>query len=161
MIKKHKTYLKPKTPFDSNRINEEKQIKKDFGLKNKKEIWKAESQVNSMRDKAKRLIKASKEEQEKLFSQLKRIGLDVNSIGDVLSLEAKDYLERRLQTIVARKGIAPTTRSARQMIAHKRIFVDGKIVDKPSFIVPVDLEDKIDSKNKNGNAAKQEAASAQ
>lgn len=147
MLKKHKTYLKPKRPFDKTRIEEERKIKKEFGLKNKREIWKAEAKVKAMREKAKGLIKASKEEQEKLFSQLKRIGLDVNSIGDVLALESKDYLERRLQTIVAKKGLAKSIRSSRQMIAHRRVYVDGKIVDKPSFIVPVELEDKIDIKN--------------
>lgn len=146
MLKKHKTYLKPKRPFDKARIDSELKIKRDFGLKNKREIWKAEAKVKAMREKAKSLIKESEEEQQKLFDQLKKIGLEVNAIGDVLALEAKDYLERRLQTIVAKKGLAPTIRSARQMISHRRVYVDGRVVDKPSFIVPVELEDKIEIK---------------
>lgn len=166
MLKKHKTYMKPKRPFDKSRIDSEQKIKKDFGLKNKREIWKAEAQVKAMREKAKGLIKESQEEQQKLFGQLKRIGLEVNAIGDVLALEAKDYLERRLQTIVAKKGISPTIRSARQMIAHRRIRVNGKTVDKPSFIVPVELEDKIEIKpsrkqNKNSSDNPEETKQAE
>jgi ribosomal protein S4 len=63
MKRKHKAYSKPKRPFDKARIDEEAIIKKEYGLKNKREIWKAESKVRVMRRKAKKLIKADKEEQ--------------------------------------------------------------------------------------------------
>jgi small subunit ribosomal protein S4 len=148
MKRKHKKYSKPKRPFDKVRIEEEVEIKKEYGLKNKKEIWKAESKVNSMRSKAKRLIKADREEQKALFDRLNKIGLKVESIADVLGLEKKDYLERRLQTIVYRKGLADTMKSARQLIVHKKVLVDGKIVNIPSFVVPINLEDKIKLKKK-------------
>ena len=64
MKRKHKQYSRPKRPFDKERIIEEEQIKKEFGLKNKKEIWRSESKVKSIREKAKNLISAPKEEQE-------------------------------------------------------------------------------------------------
>ncbi len=143
MKRKHKAYSKPKRPFDKTRIEEEGQIRKEFGLKNKKEIWKANAKIKSMREKAKKLIKASPEEQQALFEQLQKIGLKINSIADVLALDTKDYLERRLQTVVARKGLTTTMKSARQRITHRKILIDGKVVNKPSYIVPVELEDKI------------------
>ena len=143
MKRKHKIYSKPKRPFDKSRIEEEAIIKKEFGLKNKKEIWKAEAKIKSMREKAKKLISADESKQKELFDQLGKIGLEVNSIADVLGLDKKDYLNRRLQTVVVHKKLASTPKSARQMITHKKVLVDGKVVNKPSYVVPVKLEDKI------------------
>ncbi|MCA9487711.1 MAG: 30S ribosomal protein S4 [Nanoarchaeota archaeon] len=143
MKRKHKQYSRPKRPFDKVRIDEEAQIKKEFGLKNKKEIWKAEARIKSMREKAKKLISSSAEEQKALFDRLQKIGLNVNSIGEVLSLDKKDYLNRRLQTILVKKELATTPKSARQLIVHQKVLVDGKILDSPSYIVPVEMENKI------------------
>lgn len=101
-----------------------------------------------MREKAKKLIGAGKEEQNALFDRLKKMGLEVNSIGDVLALDKRDYLKRRLQTVIAEKGLAPTVKAARQYIVHKKVMVDGKVVDSPSYIVLVSKEDKITLKKK-------------
>ncbi len=148
MKRKHKTYSKPKRPFDKARIDEEAIIKKDYGLKNKKEIWKADSQIKSIREKAKKLIGVDATEQQALFNRLKKIGLDVNSISDVLSLDKKDFLNRRLQTILVKKKLSTTSKSARQLITHRKVLVEGKVVNSPSYIVPVHLEDKITLKEK-------------
>ncbi|MBS3076409.1 30S ribosomal protein S4 [Candidatus Pacearchaeota archaeon] len=156
MKRKHKLYSRPKRPFDKVRIDEEAEIKKEFGLKNKKEIWKADAKIKSMREKAKKLIKAPLEEQQALFNRLKKIGIEVNSISDVLSLDKKNYLERRLQTLVVRKKLATTTKTARQMITHKKILVDGKVVNTPSYIVPISLEKKITAKTKKAKTKKVE-----
>ncbi len=155
MKRKHKKYSRPKRPFDKARIDEEAEIKKEFGLKNKREIWKAEARIKEIRKKAKKLISAKPEEQKVLFNQLKKIGFNVNSIADVLSLDKKDYLKRRLQTIVVSKKIATTPKSARQLITHKKILVDGKSVDAPSYIVPVGLEDRIALKEKKKTVKKE------
>lgn len=156
MKKKHKKYSKPKRPFDKQRIDEETKIKKEFGLKNKKEIWKAEAKVSSIREKAKKLISAGPEEQKKLFDQLKKIGLNIDSIADILSLETKDYLKRRLQTVLVNKKISPTIKNARQLITHKKILVNGKIINSPSYIVPIELENKISLKPKKKKQKKKE-----
>ncbi|MEN7982508.1 MAG: 30S ribosomal protein S4 [Nanoarchaeota archaeon] len=148
MKRKHKNYSRPKRPFDKVRIDEEKEIKKEFGLKNKKEIWKTESKIKSIREKAKKLISANKEQQLLLFDKLKKIGIEVNSIADVLGLEKKDYLKRRLQTILVKNKLVTTTKSARQLITHKKVLVDGKVIDSPSYIVPIKLENKISLKVK-------------
>lgn len=148
MKRKHKRYSKPKRPFEKERILEEEQIKKDFGLKNKKEIWKADAEVKRMREKAKKLISASPNDQKALFDRLRKIGLDVNSISDVLSLDKSDYLNRRLQTVLVNKKLAPSPRSSRQLITHKKVLIDNRVVSSPSYIVPVELEDKIVLKHK-------------
>ena len=143
MKRKHKTYSRPKRPFDKSRIDEEAQIKKEFGLKNKREIWKAEAKIKAIREKAKKLISANEKEQQALFDRLAKIGLKVMSIADILSLKKEDYLKRRLQTIIVSKKLTTTSKSARQLITHKKILVDGKVVNIPSYIVPVEKENKI------------------
>jgi small subunit ribosomal protein S4 len=149
MKRKHKNYSRPKTPFEKNRIDEEAEIKEEFGLKSKREIWKANAKIKKIREKAKKLISAKSEEQKSFFGSLNKIGLKVNSIPEVLSLDKKDYLNRRLQTIVFKKKLAHTTKEARQLITHKKIVVNNSIVDKPSYIVPIEFENKISLKEKN------------
>ena len=148
MKRKHKIYSRPKRPFDKARIEEEGGIVKEFGLKNKREIWKAEAKIKTIREKAKKLISAKPEEQQILFNKLNKMGLKVDSISSVLSLDKKDYLRRRLQTIVVTKKLASTPKQARQLIVHRKVFIDGAAVDIPSYIVPVGLENKITLKEK-------------
>lgn len=148
MKRKHKTYSRPKRPFDKVRLDEEAKIKTDFGLKNKKEIWKAEAKIKSMREKAKRLISADASEQEALYKRLRKMGLKVESIADILGLDKTDYLKRRLQTVIVEKGLATTPKGARQLITHKKVLVDGKVVSSPSYVVSIELEDKITLKEK-------------
>jgi small subunit ribosomal protein S4 len=148
MKRKHKTYSRPKRPFDKVRIEEEAVIMEEFGLKNKREIWKAETKIKSIREKAKKLISSNPEEQQALFNKLNEIGLKVNSISSILSLDKQDYMRRRLQTIVVAKKLATTSKQARQLITHKKVFVDGRAVDSPSYVVPVKFENKITLKEK-------------
>jgi len=148
MKRQHKTYSRPKRPFEKVRIKEEGEIKKEFGLKNKREIWKAEAKIKSIREKAKKLISADPKEQQAFCNRLKKMGFKVNSIADALSLGKTDYLNRRLQTIVFKKKLASTIKTARQMIVHKKILVNGNGINVPTYIVPVELEDKITVKLK-------------
>ena len=146
MKRKHKTYSRPKRPFDKKRIEDEAKIKEEFGLKNKKEIWKANARVSQMRTRAKKLIHSNQEEQKSFLEKLNKMGMNVSSLEDVLSLDKKDYLKRRLQTIVCKNKLANTSKSARQLITHKKVLVDGRVVNSPSYIVPVELEKKISLK---------------
>ena len=156
MKRKHKKYSKPKRPFDKVRLGEEAKIKEEFGLKNKREIWKAEAKVKSTREKAKKLISASAEEQQALFERIKKMGLKVNSVGDILSLTKEDYLKRRLQTILVTKKLAKTIKESRQFITHKKILINNKVINSPSYIVPKELEEKISIKKKNKKEKKGE-----
>jgi small subunit ribosomal protein S4 len=148
MKRKHKSYSRPKRPYDKKRIEEESAVTEKFGLKNKREIWKAEARVDLIREKAKNLISASEDEKEAFFKRLRKIGLNVNSIADVLSLNKEDYMKRRLQTVVLNKGLVPTIKAARQFIIHKKILVNGEVVNSPAYVVPVESENNISLKEK-------------
>ena len=152
MKRKHKLYSRPKRPFDKKRIDEEKEIKEEFGLKNKKEIWKAEAKVKLIRKKARNLIKSSPEQKKRLFDQLNKIGLKADSLTDAFAINIKSYLERRLQTVVFKRRLANTIKEARQKIVHKKVLIDGKVINKPSYIVPIKLEDKITLKEKTASS---------
>ena len=157
MKRKHKKYSRPKRPFDKERLEDEARLKEEFGLKNKKEIWRAEARIKSIREKAKKLISSRVDEQKALFDRLKKIGLEVNSIADVLSLDKKDYMIRRLQTILVKKKLAQNIKSSRQLIVHKKVKVNGNVVNSPSYIVPINFEDKISLKKKTQNKKKEQA----
>ncbi len=148
MKRKHKIYSRPKRPFEKERIDGENKIREEFGLKNKREIWKAEAKIKKMREKAKKLISAPLEEQNALFAQLNKIGLEVKSIPDVLSLTKEDYMRRRLQTVLVKKRLAQTVKEARQFITHKKVLIENRVVSVPSYVVPVELENKISLKPK-------------
>ena len=148
MKRKSKLFVKPKKSFEKERIEEENALRTKYGLKNKKEIWKTLAKINYFRGRAKVLARSPLEEQQVLFNKLQAIGLKTDSIADVLDLKVEDLLNRRLQTIVTNLKLANTPNQARQMIVHKKILVDGKIVNSPSYIVPVALERAITIKVK-------------
>lgn len=143
MIRKHKKYSWPRKLYDAQRIKDEDKLVEMYGLKNKREIWKAEAKVRYLRTRAKDLITSGQDEQQAFFMKLNKLGLNVHSIADVLALTKEDVLKRRLSTVLVSKGIAATARQARQMIAHKRIAIDGSTVSAPSYLVPVAEENLI------------------
>ena len=57
-------------------------------------------------------------------------------------------MKRRLQTVVVKKRLAKTPKEARQLITHKKVLINGRVVSIPSFIVPVSLEENIALKPK-------------
>ena len=141
--KKKKKFRKPKKLFEKDRIETEDKIVLEYGLKNKREIWKADSVVSKMRRRAKALIPATDEERDQFFKKLKGLGLKVENTADVLALTEKDILDRRLQTIVYKKNLANTPKEARQLITHKKVAIDGKINNRPSIFVDSVSEKKI------------------
>jgi len=144
-----KSYVTPSHPWQGVRIQAEKKIKSEFGLKNKKEIWKAMSEVRNYRRQARDLIgdhrEKSKPRKEVLINMLARKGILQKgaTLDDVLALETQDILERRLQTIVFKKGIATTQKGARQLILHGHVAIDGKKHTAPGTIIEKELETKI------------------
>ena len=103
---------------------------------------------NYFRGRAKALANLPLEQQEVLFNKLKAIGLNTNNTADVLDLKVEDILSRRLPTIVASKGIANTPKHARQLVAHKKIMLNNRVVDSPSYLVSVSEENSIKLKVK-------------
>lgn len=149
MIRKKKRYVKPRKMYEKARILEENKLMLKYALKSKREIWKTLSKVNYLRHRAMNLSKAPIEEQEVLFKKIKAIGLKANSISDVLALKVEDLLERRLPTIVAKLKLANTPKQARQFVVHKSVLISDRIVNIPSYIVPVAEEKLITLKIKN------------
>jgi len=146
--RKRKLFSRPKKLYDRSRMDEENVLVKQYGLKNKREIWKAKTRVGKLRRQAKDLIGKDIAEQQKFFDRLNKMGMGVADISDVLALTEKDIFERRLQTFVLKKGLATTPKGARQLIVHKHVLVDGNAVNIPSFVVTTDLEGKITLKEK-------------
>ncbi|MEA3329199.1 MAG: 30S ribosomal protein S4 [Nanoarchaeota archaeon] len=143
MIHKHKKYSRPKKLFSTERINKENDIVKKYGLKNKKEIWKAKANLDKFRTQAKRLINSSQENQEKFIAKLTGLGFKVENVTEVLALTEVDVLNRRLQSVVFKRGLANTVKEARQLIIHKKVKIDGEIVNIPSYQVKTGEETKI------------------
>ncbi len=143
MIRKKKRFVRPKKAYETVRIKEENVMMEKYALKNKKEIWKTIAKVDYFRRRAKALARESAEDQEVLFNKLRELGLKINSISDVLALTFTDLLERRLPTIVVKKNLANTEKQARQMVVHKKVLIDGKVINVPSYLVKVSEESLI------------------
>lgn len=142
--KQRKSYKTPSHPWNKARIDEEKILVNEYGLKNKKELWKMHAILTLLKRQAKNLISAEGEQAEKevqeFLERLARLNL-INAgskIEDVLELSTKDILERRLQTVLYRKGLAKSIKQARQFIVHGHVVVSGKKIAVPSYLVNAD-----------------------
>jgi len=132
-----KFYETPNHPYQGERISEESGLVGQYGLKNKEELWRAQSELRDYRREARKLLgrtTANDDEAEEFLARLKRIGVlnEDDALDDILSLDVTDILERRLQTVVYRKGLANTVDQARQFISHGHITVEGQRVTRPS-----------------------------
>jgi small subunit ribosomal protein S4 len=141
--RKPNLYSRPRKAFDAARIAAEKEIVQKYGLKSKREIWKASAKISTLRNRAKTLIPKSVEEKKEFFKKLKGMGFEIENIADVLALRTENWLDRRLQTFVFKKGMVNTPLQARQIISHNCVSVNGRIVNVPSFFVTKELESKI------------------
>ncbi|MCK4319650.1 30S ribosomal protein S4 [Candidatus Micrarchaeota archaeon] len=139
-------YEKPKRLWDEERITAEKALKREYGLKNMRELWVMNQELKRVRREARRLLSLPEEQQlrdmKKVVGKLNRLGILSESakLDDILSLEVRDVLERRLQTLVKKKGLAKTMKQARQLIKHGFVEVNGRRVPVPSYLVTVDEE---------------------
>ncbi len=156
MIRKKKMYKRPTKAFEKKRIEEENDLIKKYGLKNKREIWKTLARLNYFRRRAMALAKSSLEEQEVFLNKLREIGLKVDSISDVLNLKVEDILDRRLSTMLSNKKLANSVKHARQLVTHKKILIKGHVMNSPSYLVRVDEEDVLSIKKKKPKEIKQE-----
>ena len=137
-----KHYNTPSHPWQKVRIEEERTLIHQYGLKNKKEIWRANTKIRSMRRQARKLTATSGDEQAQkekglLLSKLNRLGLLEQDSGleDVLRMTPENILDRRLQTQVYLQGLASTAKQSRQLIIHGHISVDGAVTRVPGMIV--------------------------
>jgi small subunit ribosomal protein S4 len=144
-----KVWRKPKRPLNYELKMEELQTLGTFGLRTKRELWKAHTELSRVRKQARSLLaltqKIRAEKEPILLKSLARIGLISNdaTLDDVLNLKPTDLLARRLQTIVSNKLGFKTPYQARQAVIHGHIMVGDRKIDIPSYTVKVAEEDSV------------------
>ncbi|MDP3916922.1 MAG: 30S ribosomal protein S4 [Nanoarchaeota archaeon] len=147
--KPKKKYSEPSHPWQGERIQEEKVILKEYGLKNKTEIWKINSKLKKIKTQAKKLIAAtseqSKKEEKLLLERLVNLGIlnEGATLNNILEINLKEILNRRLQSVVLLKGLARTSKQARQMISHGHITLNNKKLNVPSYLVRLKDESEL------------------
>ncbi len=143
-------YKPPRIPWDKIRLVQEQELLGKYGLRNKREIWRARAVLRRYRVIARKLIGMPPNEknralEKKILEKLKRekVLSENAKLEAVLNLTVEDFLRRRLQTIVFEKGLAKTIYEARQLITHGHVAVAGRRIKKPSYIVKREEEDTI------------------
>jgi len=148
-----KTFVTPRRPFEKARLDQELKIIGEYGLRNKKEVWRVKFTLAKIRKAARDLLTLDEKEPKRLFEgnallrRLVRIGVLEESkmkLDYVLGLRIEDFLERRLQTQVFKLGLAKSIHHARVLIRQRHIRVRKQVVNIPSFIVRLDSQKHID-----------------
>jgi len=148
--KQRRKYETPRFPHSTDILQAELKLLGQYGLRNKRELWRHETMLSKLRSIARSLLGMPSEERKKLEEQLLngllRRGIipETAALDDVLDLSIEDILERRLQTVVFRKGLAKSLYQARQLITHGHVAIEDKRVFSPSYVVRREEEAKID-----------------
>ncbi len=141
-----KKYSTPNHPWIRAVIEADKILKQEFGLVKKKEILIASSFLRKYKRLAKALIATKTaqalKEKEQILTKLKRLGILASdaSLDQILTLETKDVLNRRLQSVVYRHGLARTMKQARQFVTHRHIRIGADEFTSPSYLVSLEEE---------------------
>ena len=144
-----KIWRKPKRPLNYELKMEELKTLGTFGLKTKRELWKAHTELSRLRHQARSLFALRQEIREKkepvLMKSLTRIGLvgKESTLDDVLNLQVTDLLSRRLQTIVFKKLGFKTPYQARQAVVHGHVMIGDRVVNIPSYTVTINEEENV------------------
>jgi small subunit ribosomal protein S4 len=141
-----KKFKRPKKPWDSERLGEEKKLMKDYGLRSKRELWRTEEILRNFRRRARDLITTEDPEKHKvLIDKLVKLGMlsKEAELDDVLALEITRILDRRLQSIILKRGIATTPLQARQLITHGHVYIGSRRTKFPSYLVQSEEEGRI------------------
>lgn len=147
------TFRKPRRPFEKDRLDQELKLIGEYGLKNKREVWRVQYTLAKIRKAARELLTLEEKDPRRLFEgaallrRMVRMGLlseNEQKLDFVLGLTLSKFLERRLQTKVFKLGLAKSIHHARVLIRQRHIRVGKQIVNVPSFMVRVDSEKHID-----------------
>ena len=142
-------YQGPNHPWEATRMEEESKLFRDYGLSNKKEIWRLRSLLAHYKSQAKELTASQNEnapeEAKLLLKKLQKYGLlqEGAILDDVLSLTLPEIMDRRLQTVVFKKQLARTVKQARQFIVHDHILIEGKPINSPGMLVTLTQEKEL------------------
>ena len=144
-----KKYEKPKDIWNLQRINADSAAIKEYGLKNRRELWKIQTEVSRLRRNVRMLLSGSlpqgDEIRGRMMGRLTKYGIvgSASTLDNLLDLNENAFLGRRLQTVVFKKGLAKSARQARQLIVHGYIAINGKRVNRPGYLVSVEEEQHI------------------
>ncbi|XP_038849220.1 40S ribosomal protein S9 isoform X2 [Salvelinus namaycush] len=125
-----KTYVTPRRPFEKSRLDQELKLIGEYGLRNKREVWRVKFTLAKIRKAARELLTLDEKDPKRLFEgnallrRLVRIGvLDEGKmkLDYILGLKVEDFLERRLQTQVFKLGLAKSIHHARVLIRQRHI----------------------------------------
>ena len=147
--KQRKKYDTPRFPWRTDILQEELKFLGQYGLRNKHELWRHETMLSNFRGIARSLIGRAPEDRKKmegeLLARLKKLGMlpETAVLDNILDLTVEDLLERRLQTIVFRKGLAKTVHQSRQLVTHGHVAIGSRRVTIPSYIVTKEDETQI------------------
>jgi small subunit ribosomal protein S4 len=147
--KQKKKYETPRFPWRSDILESELRLLGEFGLRNKRELWTHKTLLSKFRSRARSLRSTSTseriEQEGKLLRRLKHLRIlnDTAVLDNVFDLGVEALLERRLQTLVLRKGLAKTIYQSRQLITHGHIAIRDKKIFSPSYLVSADDEENI------------------
>ena len=148
--KPKKKWEGPRHPWRIEVLMQELELIGRYGLRNKRELWIAKTILRKIRASARRLLalpmEVRKKEERDLLNRLYRMGIIPSPelpLDEVLNLTVESILERRLQTIVYKKGLAKSLYHARQIIVHGHIAIAGVRVTSPGHLVKRDEEELI------------------
>lgn len=125
----------------------------EYGLKNKREIWRIMYALSKIRSAARYLLTLDENDETRicqgqaLIRRLTRLGLlseTERKLDYALALISEKMLERRLQTKVFKMGLAKTIHHARVLVRQRHIRVGKRLCDVPSLMVRTDSERHID-----------------
>merc|ERR1712227_1039235 len=148
-----KTSKPPRRPFEKERLDAELKLIGQYGLKNKREIWRVRLALAKLRATARTLLTKDEKDPQRIFEgqallrRMTRYGIldeDKLRLDYVLSLKIENFLDRRLQTLVFKRGLAKSIHHARALIRQRHIRVRKQVVNIPSFIVRLDSQKHID-----------------
>ena len=148
--RQRKKIMAPGHPYDKGRIDQELPLVGEYGLRNKKELWNARTVLSKARQQARALLALPvdvREQREKeLLSRLANLGMlpPGSDLDSVLALEVRIVLNRRLQTLVYKKGLATSPYQARQFITHRHIAIERAVVTSPGRLIKINEEENID-----------------
>jgi small subunit ribosomal protein S4 len=148
--KKHKLYTTPRHPYDTARLGEELKLLGVYGLRNKRELWRIRTELSTMRRRAREMLSMDpieRAEREKdMIRKLHSLGLiqERATLEEILEMSVQDLMERRLQTVLYRRGMANSLYQARQLITHGHVAIGGRKVRSPGYLVRRDEEASLD-----------------